>query len=501
MNKSFETSIITNQLAKYSKTGYFKVNLIDDQSEANDEWYECFGAPTNMRMTDVLSQFPYVHPVDHYSIKAFLDNAVKGFEKEYRGYMRVRIPGRDVTWRWYQVHMLVTKYAPEEKIVEIVGMHYEVTGLMGDSEHSILALSQMSDLLKSFNTIPWTYDLRTQVIVTNRSLINNVYGFDTSSHQMSRAEFLESVLPEYREDLVAMNDRIESGAVPYASIEIQMHIEPHMPALWVDFTMIAQEYDESGRAVTAIGTTTIIQERKMAEKAMEDAKMKAEHANKVKTNFIANMSHEFRTPLNAILGFSTIMGHSSSIEERMQCLGAIQSSGAQLLQMVDDMIEFALIEAGEIELKHERIEIGALIERVAEECKPRRKAGVSFEFESSVADLIIHGDESKIAMVAKHLIGNAAKYTERGGIKVKVDKDVNYTYVVVSDTGKGMSHDTLVHIFDRFYKGSNYVPGMGLGLSIVKNLIELWNGSIKVESEEGKGTTFTFTIPLHGNFR
>lgn len=499
MIENCDFSVFTKELSSLSKTGYFKVNLCDDSCVANDEWYETFGAEVGMRMTDVFRQSPYVHPVDYYAINSFLENAKKGYEKKFRGYMRVRIPGRDLTWRWYQVFLLITNYAPDMKMIEMVGMQYEVSGLMGDGEQSMMAISQMTDLLQSFNTIAWTYDFRTKVIVTNRSLVTG-YGFDSPVSQMSIDEFFSQVLPEYINDVKAVYDSIETGKVPRGTVEFQMHLDNKPNPLWVRFAIIAQEYDETGRALTAIGSTTIIQEQKMAEKAIEEAKKKAEHANQVKTNFLSSMSHEFRTPLNAILGFSTIMAHSDTIEERMQCLGAIQSSGSQMLQMVDDVLDFAQIEAGEIVFKLERANIVALMSRMTEEITPRRQPGVEVKFSSSEPEIYVYGDYRHINSVAKHLISNAAKYTKRGCIEVRVERDIKYAIVKVKDTGHGMSKECVSHIFDRFYKGNEYVPGAGLGLSIVKKLVTQWKGDIGVESVQDEGTTFTFTVPLFTHF-
>lgn len=500
MNITNDFSMFTDQLASLSKTGYFKVNLCNDESYANDEWYDCFGAEPGLRMVDVFSKFPYVHPVDHYSINAFLQNAKKGFEKKYMGYMRVRIPNRDIVWKWYQCYMIVTTFAPEKGVIEVVGMHHDVTSLMGENDQSMNVLSYLADLLQVFNTVPWTLDFRTKVVVTNRAFVKNDYGFNTLAHQMSFDEFLPSVLTEYQEGLLTLYERVRTGVTPRGNIEIQMYMGKSKTPVWIDCSIIAQEYDEKGEAVSAIGAMTVIQERKMAEQAIEDARQKAEHANKVKTNFLSSMSHEFRTPLNSILGFSTIMAHSGTMEERMQCLGAIQSSGSQLLQIVDDVLEYAQIEAGEIVLKQDRVELRSLIERMVEEIMPSRVAGVEMTFTSSKNEILVRGDEAKIAMVAKHLIGNATKYTSHGFINVSVERDNEYATVTISDSGRGMSKESLKHMYDRFYKGSEYVPGTGLGLSIVKHLVDMWKGEIVVESELNKGTTFKFTVPVYSNF-
>ncbi len=500
MNEACDFSMFANEMAPFSKTGYFKVNLCDDSCYANDEWYNCFGAEPGMRIVDVLKQFPYVHPVDHYSLGSFLENAKRGYEKKYMGYMRVRIPGRDVAWKWYQVHMMVTKFAPEENVVEVLGTHYDVSAFMGDDDQQMGVMSHMSDLLQSFNTIPWTFDFRTNIIISNRSFVDRKYGFNAASKQMSWDEFMTSIMPEFSEEMNKFKERIHSGTSARGVIEVQMRLGEKLVPTWVEFRAIAQEYDEQGHVSSAVGTITIIQERKEAEMAMRDAQLKAEHANQVKTSFLANMSHEFRTPLNSILGFSTILAHSDTIEERMQCLGAIQNSGSMLVQIIEDVIEFSQIEAGEIVLRNDRINLTELINNVVEECKPSRKAGVEMYINAPEEPIQLHGDEQKIKLVLKHLIGNASKYTDKGSVTTNLSHNDEYAIIAISDTGRGMNKDSIDHIFDRFYKGSTYIPGTGLGLSIVKHLIDMWKGTVRVESEIGKGTTFTFTIPIYSSF-
>ena len=116
------------------------------------------------------------------------------------------------------------------------------------------------------------------------------------------------------------------------------------------------------------------------------------------------------------------------------------------------------------------------------------------------APIILHGDEQKITLVTHQILNNACKFTDQGSIDVYCHKSSEHAVITIKDTGHGMAPETLHHIFERFYKGNNFVPGTGLGLSVVKGLISLWDGTIKVESAIGEGTSVTFTIPLHASF-
>gem|GEM_PF-3597284 len=360
--------------------------------------------------------------------------------------------------------------------------------------------NHMDEVLHSLNTIPWHFDFQQNVITSNLSYIDTRYTNGLSLHQLSFEQFTEAILPEFREEMLEIYSRVKNGLTTHASIEMRMRIGESQLPVWVEVNIVAKEKGEGGLVAKAVGSATIIQERKEAEFVMLRAQRKAEQANMIKTNFLSNMTHEFRTPLNAILGFSTIMAHSTTIEERMQCLGAIQTSGSQLIQMIEDVIELSKLEANEVELRRNLIDLNILLAKSVEEAKPMRKPAVTMSYHNTEVPIILHGDEAKIMLVMKQILDNACKFTEQGTIDVYCHKSSENAVVTIQDTGAGMSSETIHHMFDRFYKGNTFVPGTGLGMSVVRGLVELWNGTIKVDSKQNKGTSVTFTIPLHASF-
>lgn len=366
--------------------------------------------------------------------------------------------------------------------------------------HYYLSESHMAEVLQSLNTIPWTFDFQQNMITSDLSYIDVKYTGGKLVHQQSFEEFVETILPEYREEMVATYSRVKNGMIARASIQMQIRMGERKTPLWVEMNIAAEEKDKHGLVVRAVGCTTIIQNRKEAEQMMLRAREKAEQANMIKTNFLANMTHEFRTPLNAILGFSTIMAHSESIEERMQCLGAIQTSGTLLVQIIDDVIELSKLEANEVELRRNLVDINDLLANVVDEMKPMRKPDVTMEYHHTEANIILHGDDKKIELVMKQLLDNACKYTEHGTIDVYCHKSSEHAVITVKDTGVGMTQENVHHMFERFYKGNSFIPGTGLGMSIVRGLVRLWDGTIKVDSKLHEGTSITFTIPLHASF-
>lgn len=360
--------------------------------------------------------------------------------------------------------------------------------------------SYMSEVLHSLNIIPWAFDLQRNVITSNLSYIDKKYTGDTLLHKQSFEELTNNILPDFREEILEIYRKVKNGIASRANFQMQIRIGEKRKPVWVEMNLVTKEYNEEGKPMLAVGAITIIQARKEAERAMLEARRKAEQANMVKTNFLANMTHEFRTPLNSVLGFSTIMAHSDTVEERMQCLGAVQTSGRQLLQIIDDVIELSKLESNEVELHRDLLDINDLLKRVVEEVKPMRKPDVEMTHHHTEANIILHGDGQKISLVLRQILDNACKYTEHGHIDVYCHKSSEHAVITVKDTGIGMSQDCARHMFDRFYKGNSFVPGTGLGMSVVKGLVALWDGTIKVDSELHVGTSVTFTIPLHASF-
>ena len=237
---------------------------------------------------------------------------------------------------------------------------------------------------------------------------------------------------------------------------------------------------------------------------IEEKSLQLEMADKHKSEFLANMSHELRTPLNAILGYTELIldGIYGDVPETIEeVMIRLEKNGRHLLNLINDILDISKIEAGQLTLNLENYSMGELIETVhtAVEALAAEK--------NLVLKLIIdddlplgRGDEQRIAQVLMNLIGNAIKFTEEGGVSVAATTSENSFLVTVSDTGKGVSTADMNVIFKEFQQvdgsSTREKGGTGLGLSIAKKIVEMHGGRIWVESEETRGATFRFTIPI-----
>lgn len=253
-----------------------------------------------------------------------------------------------------------------------------------------------------------------------------------------------------------------------------------------------------------------IKEEEKAKEALQEAFDVANSANQAKSDFLARMSHDIRTPMNAIIGMSTIATKRIDDQERVaDCLKKITASGQHLLSLINDVLDMSKIESGKFELVEEEFNIRDLIDNLIMMIEPQMKAR-EHTLSVSISDLEheeIIGDSLHIQQIFLNIMGNAVKYTPVGGHialfvseKPMTKPKVGCYEFIFEDNGIGMSEQFIEHIFEPFTRENetqdNQTQGTGLGLSIVSNIVRMMDGDIKIESEQGKGSKFIVTIYL-----
>ena len=254
-----------------------------------------------------------------------------------------------------------------------------------------------------------------------------------------------------------------------------------------------------------------ITERKQAEEeraqlliSEQAARAEAEKANRTKDEFLATLSHELRTPLSAILGWSHLLRTEQLEQEQvLRAFETIERNARAQAQLIDDLLDVSRIITGKLELKLSPVDLSPAIEAAIDSVRPTFEAkAIIFETALESAACLVRGDANRLQQIFGNLFSNAVKFTPRGGrVSVKVQRDDLYVQIAVSDTGIGISAEFLPYIFDRFRQADGSTTrmhgGLGLGLAIVRHLVQLHQGVIAVESPgKGKGTTFTINIPL-----
>jgi len=233
----------------------------------------------------------------------------------------------------------------------------------------------------------------------------------------------------------------------------------------------------------------------------EEMAQKAEQASRMKSQFLANMSHEIRTPLNAIEGFSRVMAETDSSEERMKYMEIVESNNNRLMALIDDILDFSRVEAGEISIKKSMTDLNDLCRDLKNIFKFRCPDSVQLEWKEPNMKVTLNTDQNRITQVFSNLISNALKHTSRGSITYgyRLINDGTEVEFFVTDTGSGIAQKDLENIFDAYFSRDAEVQnGYGLGLSLCKTIVEKLGGNINVQSQLGEGSTFRFVLPFEG---
>ncbi|MCW5960234.1 MAG: PAS domain S-box protein [Pyrinomonadaceae bacterium] len=259
----------------------------------------------------------------------------------------------------------------------------------------------------------------------------------------------------------------------------------------------------SNRFWESIERAKVVKDLQQSLEREQDARRAAEEASKIKDEFLATVSHELRTPLNAILGWSTLL-RSGKLEGNgaKRAMETVERNARSQSQLIDDLLDISRIITGKLRLEVQTLELSEIIEAAVDAVRPAADAKeirIQLLLDSNVGP--VSGDADRLQQVFWNLLSNAVKFTPKGGrIQVTLERVNSHIEITIADSGKGIDPEFLPHIFDRFRQGDQTTTrrqgGLGLGLSIVRQLVEMHGGTVQVQSEgEGKGTAFTVSLP------
>ena len=363
--------------------------------------------------------------------------------------------------------------------------------------------SKLAMALEVANIVPWKWDLKSKTILCdiNRPIELSTDEQEVEDSQLSvpDSQYFSKIFKEDRERVKqAYRDLIEGRAEKvkeeYRIVNVQKNNLHKVE--WVEAQAAVEARDEDGKPLTLVGSSLVITNRKKMEQELTTAKELAEESNRLKSAFLANMSHEIRTPLNAIVGFSGILASTEEEEEKQEYVSIIENNNTLLLQLISDILDLSKIEAGTLELNYSNIELNELMRELERGFLLRVKTdAVKLEFVEPAGPCMAYTEKNRLSQLMINLVTNAIKFTEKGSIRFGYEMRENELYFYVTDTGCGIPKDKQQNIFGRFVKLNSFAQGTGLGLSICKTLMDHMGGRIGVESEEGKGSTFWFTLP------
>lgn len=274
---------------------------------------------------------------------------------------------------------------------------------------------------------------------------------------------------------------------------------------WVQINCIP-EYDENGRLLGAFGVWRNISDLMHKQDLLRRETQRAKESGQMKSLFLANMTHEIRTPINAIVGFSEVMASITDSEERKEVMQIIKNNCDMLLRLVNDILTASSLESGRVSIKPVEVDFSKTFNELWESLRPRvQEPGVEFQRDNPYGALQIRIDAERVSQVITNFVTNAVKYTYQGHIRIGYRKETRSAmgkqreglYVYCEDTGAGIPKEAQGKIFERFFKVNDFVQGTGLGLSICKAFVDACHGKIGVFSEgKDKGSLFWMWIPL-----
>ncbi|WP_319507754.1 PAS domain S-box protein [uncultured Methanolobus sp.] len=400
--------------------------------------------------------------------------------------------------RWHE-----NVYSPlEDENGNVIGLTLFLTDIT-ESKQAEIELLRKAIQLRTAQSVgnigSWEMDFTSRMVDASDEA-KRIYGVEGESHTID--EIHSIVLPEYRQMVFDAMRALMTKNIRY---DVEYKIKRPIDGKIRDIHYAA-EY--SADRNVAIGMIQDITERKKVEQALLQAKILAEESNKIKSEFIANMSHELRTPLNSVIGFSQMLNEKifgDLNEKQMHYVSNIQRSGKHLLELINDILDVSKIESGKMEYTPEITDLKEIMDEIIVLMEPLvKEKSIDLEASSEFEELEINADKMKIKQIIVNLLSNAIKFTPKNG-KVWFDSKImsGNVLISVSDNGIGIPLEQQKTIFEPFKQVSSSANrthgGTGLGLAIVKYYVEMHSGEIHFESEVGKGSKFTFKMPIDLN--
>jgi PAS domain S-box-containing protein len=350
----------------------------------------------------------------------------------------------------------------------------------------------------------WEWDIKGDVVHWSPQT-ERMHGLAEGTFTGSREEFISYIHPDDRERVVSeiartLGERRSTYYIKYRFLRTDGAVR------WLE-GFARMRADENGEPVSFLGVSHDVTEREQLLEGEQQARRDAEAANAAKAIFLTTMSHELRTPLNAVSGYVDLleMGVRGPItDQQREDLRRIRRASQHLLSLINDILNYARLEAGNVELHLSEIILADALSEMEELIAPQLRAkGVAYEYRPCPRTIRVHADREKLDQILLNLVGNAVKFTDRDGrITLSCDIDGDNARVVVEDTGRGIPRGKLESIFDPFVQVDRHLTperqqGVGLGLAISRDLARAMHGDISVQSDAGQGATFVLTLPRY----
>ncbi len=366
-------------------------------------------------------------------------------------------------------------------------------------EHSTVSKTYVENIIGSMTDMLIVLDADGSIRMVNHAA-NALLGFE--AEELAGKPFSQLFQEDTHQSVAAwLSDLLKDGVLREQEFTLRRRDGEALSVSLSGSVMVREE----GLTDAIVCVAQDITERKRAHEALVDAKRQAEAASHAKSEFLANMSHELRTPLNAIIGYAELLQEEAQDRNdglMNEDLSKVRNAGRHLLGLINNVLDLSKVEAGKMDADLEETDLNHLLSEVADTMQPLitdRNNTLEISNDASVATMFT--DSQKLRQSLMNLVGNAAKFTRGGVVRLEITQEPKgWLNFIVSDTGIGMSADQLNKILQPFTQADTTTNkkygGTGLGLAITKSFIELLGGRMQVESELGKGSRFTLSLPV-----
>ncbi|WP_293677609.1 ATP-binding protein [uncultured Phenylobacterium sp.] len=410
---------------------------------------------------------------------------------------RLQVPTLDGGTSWVKVE-LAPWYEHDGAVGGLIITSYDITYIVEALERAERSEDRLKLALEVADLYVYEMDyVRNELIEVGDPA--TVFDRPVTYEELGK-DIWSRVDPRDRPNVMALWDHCRATGAPYQpEYRIQRNDGKEV---WT-FNTSKLIASDDGKPIRLVGALRNITARRAAEQALVQAKEEAEAANRAKSAFLATMSHEIRTPLNGVLGMAQAMAADKDLTPtQKERLDVIHQSGESLLAILNDVLDLSKIEAGKLALEQAHFELGALAKTVHATFQAIAETKrLSFELSLDKAALgVYEGDQVRLRQILWNLVSNALKFTEKGGVKVRIGREPDGLSFTVFDSGIGMTPPQLANLFQKFEQAdvstTRRFGGTGLGLAICRELAELMGGTISATSAPGHGSTFTVKLPM-----
>ena len=445
-------------------------------------------------MTPFNEVLDHVHPEDYWAcslsvipernMRVYLEISVHPIYDEHDKLMYISVTANDVTEERNMYLNVLDNDARMKKMNEAI-KNYE---------------AELRYMLEASKMQTWRISLERETLEFYNGLNTVVRSFNLQQ--------MQKIFVDQENDFVkALSNPSEALKKPlvYVGQMRPMVTQSSTENQWVQINCIP-EFDEQGKLLGAFGVWRNINDLMRKQDQLRKETKRARESGEMKTLFLANMTHEIRTPINAIVGFSEVLSSLTGAEEKKEVIQIIKNNCDMLLRLINDILTASSLETGHMDVRPFEVDFAKTFNGLFESLRPRiQEPGVEFIKDNPYDTLQIKVDAERVSQVITNFVTNAVKYTHQGYIKVGYHLETRTLegtqreglYVYCEDTGDGISLEAQPKIFERFFKVNDYIQGTGLGLSICKAFADASHGDIGVISEgKGQGSVFWMWIPL-----